>query len=177
MKDLTITRGAVFSEDRKYRYALTRTFYINKPSVMFIGLNPSTANEISDDNTIRRVIRFAHDWGFGAVHMMNLFGLVTPNPDDLKKCPDPVGENDKWLMEAHGKCNEVIFAWGSFPEATERAKKVIEMFPSAKALIINRDGTPRHPLYVPATTKRVPFKYNLMVANLNKPILSAKKWE
>jgi hypothetical protein len=161
-------KGAIFSEDRKYRYALFRMWDINKPSVMFIGLNPSTANEVSDDATIRRVIRFAFDWGYGGVYMMNLFGLVTPYPEELKKCADPIGENNKWLEKASNKCEDVVC---SFPEATERAKEVMAMFPNAKALIVNRDGTPRHPLYVPANTVPVLFEQGLInkvQKNINK---------
>lgn len=157
MANLFDSNGALFSPDRKYRYALFRMWDLKKPLIMFIGLNPSTANEVDNDPTIRRVIRFAQDWDYGGVYMMNLFGLVTPYPEDLKTCADPVGENDKWLEKAYDKCEDVVFAWGSFPEAAERAKKVMQMFPNAKALIINKDGAPRHPLYVPANTVPVIF--------------------
>lgn len=157
MAEILSENGAIFSPDRKYRYALFRMWDINKPSIMFIGLNPSTANEVDNDATIRRVIRFAQDWDFGGVYMMNLFGLVTPYPDELLQADDPVGENDKWLEKACAKCDEIIFCWGSFPQSKERAEKVKAMFLGAKALVINSDGSPRHPLYVPANTK--PVKY------------------
>lgn len=149
--------GAVFSDDRKYRYALFRLWDIKKPSIMFIGLNPSTANEVDNDPTIRRVIRFAFDWDYGGVYMMNLFGFVTPYPKDLINCSDPIGENDKWLEKVFDKCEDVVFAWGSFPEAADRAKKVITMFPNAKALWINKDGSPKHPLYCHSNLKPIPY--------------------
>ena len=149
--------GAVFSDDRKYRYALFRLWDIKKPSIMFIGLNPSTANEVDNDPTIRRVIRFAFDWDYGCVYMMNLFGFVTPYPKDLINCSDPIGENDKWLEKVFDKCEDVVFAWGSFPEAADRAKKVITMFPNAKALWINKDGSPKHPLYCHSNLKPIPY--------------------
>lgn len=125
---------------------------------MFMGLNPSTANETTDDPTIRRVKKMAQNWGFGGVYMMNLFAFVTPYPHELLKCSDPIGSNDVWLPDIAGICDEIIFAWGNFKEAQERAKKVIEMFPQAKALIINKDGSPRHPLYVPGNVVPVKFK-------------------
>lgn len=158
MADLWDSKGALFSEDRKYRYALLRNWDLNKPLIMFIGLNPSTANENQDDATIRRVCRFAFDWDFGGVYMMNLFAWVTPYPEELRKVEDPIGDNDKWLIKAQAKCDEVVFCWGNFPEAKERSEQVMKMFPSAKALILNKDGTPRHPLYVPANTVPVEFK-------------------
>jgi hypothetical protein len=125
---------------------------------MFIGLNPSTANEMTDDPTIRRVKTFAQRWGFGGVYMTNLFAWVTAYPDELLKCPDPVNGNDLWLSKIAGLSSEIIFAWGSFAEAQERAKEVIKRFPNAKALIINKDGSPRHPLYVPGNI--TPVNYN-----------------
>ena len=149
--------GAIFSYCKKYRYVLWRIWDKSKPYVMFIGLNPSTANETSDDPTIRRVKKFAFDWGYGGIYMMNLFAFVTPYPEKLEVCEDPIGENDKWLNIIAVKCDKIIFAWGSFKEAQKRAKQIMERF-SGYALIINNDGSPRHPLYVNANTEPVPIK-------------------
>lgn len=154
--NLFYNNGAEFSSCRKYRYALWRIWDERKPLVMFIGLNPSTANESTDDPTIRRVVSFAVKWGYGGVYMMNLFAWVTPYPVELKKCKDPLGDNDGWLETISIRCDRVICSWGAFKEARERAKKVMEMF-EGYALVVNSDGTPRHPLYVPGNT--VPVKY------------------
>lgn len=157
MSDLFLFKGAGFSEDRKYRYNLCRIWDQSKPMVMFIGLNPSTANESTDDPTIRRVKRFAFDLGYGGMYMMNLFAWITAYPEELKKCKDPLGANDFWLKWVSYACIDVIFAWGSFPEAKERSKEVIKMFPLAKALVLNNDGSPRHPLYIKGDTIPIPF--------------------
>lgn len=150
------TSGAEFSECRKYRYALWRIWDESKPLVMFIGLNPSTANESSDDPTIRRVKKFASDWGYGGVYMMNLFAFVTPYPEQLSKCEDSLGDNDGWLEKISEKCERIIFAWGSFQEARERAIEVLHKF-EGYALVINLDGSPRHPLYVRGDVEPVPM--------------------
>lgn len=149
--------GAEFSPCRKYRYVLWRIWYRAKPKVMFIGLNPSTANEMSDDPTIRRVKAMAKNWGYGGVYMVNLFAFVTTYPDELLKCPDPVNGNDIWLQKVASQCAEIIFAWGNFKEAQYRANKIIAMFPNAKALHINKNGSPKHPLYVKGDTVPIPF--------------------
>jgi hypothetical protein len=159
--------GAIFSEDRKYRYALFRMWDIKMPSLMFIGLNPSTANEVDNDPTIRRVIRFAQDNDYGAVCMLNLFALVSPNPADLLTCDDPIGENDKWLINTYQKCDAVVFAWGAFPQAKERAQKIINMFPDAMCLGVNKDGSPKHPLYLPANTPFENFGKNKRTGFIN----------
>lgn len=56
--------GAIFSDDRRCRFSLFRVWDETKLNIMFIGLNPSTANEIVNDPTIRRVISFASSWGY-----------------------------------------------------------------------------------------------------------------
>ena len=67
---------------------------------MFIGLNPSTADETIDDPTIRRCISFSKDWGYGALCMTNLFAFRATDPAVMKAHPEPVGEaNDGTLVE------------------------------------------------------------------------------
>ena len=126
---------------------------------MFIGLNPSTANKTSNDPTIRRVKRFAADWGFGGVYMMNLFAYISTDPKKLLfREHEKIGyQNNNYLKQIASKCEKVIFAWGSFSAAHVRSKQIIEMFPQAYVLKINNNGSPKHPLYVRANTN--PAKY------------------
>ena len=158
--------GAVFSDDRKYRYALFRIWDAESPSIMFIGLNPSTANEQDNDPTIRRVMSFAKDWQYGSVCMLNLFALVSPNPKDLLTCDDPIADNDTWLENTATKCNVVVFCWGAFPQAKERAKKIMGMFPDAICLGINKDGSPKHPLYIHGDTLAINFQTSACVSHI-----------
>lgn len=150
--------GAIFSPCRKYRYRLWRIWDFNKPTVMFIGLNPSKANEMDTDNTITRVIEFAKSWGYGGVYMMNLFAFVSTKPEKLKTCRDPVRDNDKHLIEVAKKCKMIVFCWGQF-DVFGRDKKIEKMFPNAVALHINDDGSPRHPLYVSSQTRPIQYIY------------------
>lgn len=149
--------GASFSTDRKFRFCLWRKWDDSKPSIMFIGLNPSTANETGDDPTIRRVKKFASDWGYGGVYMMNCFAFVSTNPKDLKDFSNNES-NNKCLKQTAALCDKIIFAWGNFDEAKERGKEIAKMFPGAFALEINKNGSPKHPLYVPGNV--IPIKYN-----------------
>ena len=68
-------KDAILSEDRKYCYILSRTWDETKPTVLFIGLNPSTADEKTDDPTIRKCINYAKCWGYGKILMANLFAF------------------------------------------------------------------------------------------------------
>lgn len=149
--------GAHFSEDRKYRYALWRIWNEDKPLVMFIGLNPSTANEKTPDPTITRVTRFAYDWGYGGFYMMNLFGIVSSKPAILLTDPNPIGENDHWLEKIAIECEMIVFCWGVFKQARTRADEVKRRFPSGYCLKKTKEGHPWHPLYVAAATKPISF--------------------
>jgi len=149
------SNGAHFSACKKYRYKLWRIWDDTKPKVMFIGLNPSTADESKNDPTIRRVISMAKNWGFGGVYMMNLYTYITPYPKDLQFA---VGYQDiERLKLVAKKCEQVIFAWGNF-KVFGRDEIVKNTFPNALALQINKNGSPKHPLYVKGDI--VPVKYN-----------------
>jgi len=153
--------GAYFSHCRKYRYTLWRIWETDKPLVMFIGLNPSTATDQVDDPTIRRVTRFAKTLGYGGVFMMNCFPFITPDPEKLCLNDFAQNVNDRLLIQLKGICIDTIFAWGNFRAVKEHKRDIelMKMFPGAKALIINQDGSPRHPLYVKADT--VPVIYSI----------------
>ena len=59
MQDSTMTGDAILSDDRVYRYMLERTWDCRKERVLFVMLNPSTADEKEDDPTITRCLGFA----------------------------------------------------------------------------------------------------------------------
>ena len=79
-------KTATFSECRKYRYTLWRRWdgLFASGYAMFIGLNPSTADETNDDPTIRRCIGYARDWGYGGLCMTNLFAFRATLPKNMK---------------------------------------------------------------------------------------------
>ncbi len=156
--DLFGLNGAEFSKDRRYRYALWRIWDEEKPNVMVIGLNPSRADESVDDPTIRRVRQLAASWGFGGIYMLNLFAWITPYPEELTSCVDPIAENDDKLQAYSNKCQQIVFAWG-VTETNGRDKKMLSMFPKAKCIAINLDGSPKHPLYVKKGAQLVDYIY------------------
>lgn len=162
MSDLLIYSGAEFSECRKFRFALWRIWNESLPYVMFIGLNPSTANETEADPTIKSVIRIAKHNGFGGVYMMNCFPFVSTDPNQLEAYRfDPtLAINDERLSQVRIVCSEVVFAWGNFPivQKLGRDKQLVEMFPEAKALHINQNGSPKHPLYCRSNSALIPYR-------------------
>ena len=147
--------GAEFSECGKYRYVLTRKtscpFRWVKPA-LFIMLNPSTADEIQNDPTIRRCISFAEGWGCTELTVVNLFALRATNPLDLKKSEDPIGPlNDLYIakaIEKHKTFGLAVAAWGAHPFARERAREVLDKFGPFFCLGKTQAGAPKHPLYL-----------------------------
>jgi len=143
--------NATLSECRKYRFSLSRTWDETKPYAMFIGLNPSTADETENDPTIIRCINFAKSWGYGGVYMVNLFAYRATLPTDMKSAEDPVGEdNDKWLVRLSEKAGIVVGAWGNHGTFKNRADKVKKLIPDLHYLKLNKSGEPAHPLYLKA---------------------------
>ncbi len=109
-----IKSSAEFSVCKKYRYALWRVWDSNKPLVMFIGLNPSTADDVNNDPTVTRCINFAKDWGYGGLCMANIFSYRETDRHIMKEQNDPIGpDNDKWLKKLAAESGLVVAAWGN----------------------------------------------------------------
>ncbi|MFK8067287.1 MAG: DUF1643 domain-containing protein [Gammaproteobacteria bacterium] len=139
---------AKISKCKTYRYALWRTWDNSKPYVMFICLNPSTADEKADDPTLRRCINFAKAWGYGGVCTANLFAFRATEPLDMKAAKDPVGpENNKWLKKLAKDADLIVAAWGNDGLYLERSIEVKKLISNLYCLKLNKSGEPAHPLY------------------------------
>lgn len=148
--DLFGYRGATLSRCGGYRYTLWRIWDESLPAVMFIGLNPSTADAEEDDPTIRRMIGFARRWHYGRIMVGNLFAWRSTDPAGLSAAEDPVGcYNDHALMAMAEKAAVVVAAWGVGGFRQGRDKQVRDLLPDLYHLGLTKDGYPRHPLYVP----------------------------
>lgn len=149
-----IDTGATFSPCRKYRYGLHRVWSnLAKPRyAMFIGLNPSTADETLDDPTIRRCITYARDWGYDGYIMGNIFAYRATKPEVMKACPSPIGDdNDVWLKHLVARSEIVIAAWGTHGTHLGRGDQVRSLIPNLHVLQLTKDGHPNHPLYLKKT--------------------------
>jgi hypothetical protein len=146
--------SARLSECRLYRYALWRIWDERAPRVLFVGLNPSTADESTDDATVRRCIGFSKSWGYGGLFIANLFALRSKCPSKLRRVNDPVGpDNDEWLLTLARASSLVIAAWGTKGKLGGRDAAVLRLFPSIHCLDLTLSGCPRHPLYAPANLR------------------------
>lgn len=156
------TTGATFSECGRYRYGLWRQWDRSQPYCLFLMLNPSTANEVDNDPTVERCERRARAMGFGGLHVANLFAWRSTDPRALALAGDPVGPgNDMAIVKAAKKAGKVICGWGNDGALLGRDTAVLAMLRRAGvqpfALAINKDGSPRHPLYVAYSREPEPF--------------------
>lgn len=159
-------KGALFSSDGRYRYRLWRIWDDLAPVMVWVMLNPSTADASVDDPTIRKCIGFAQANRHGGIIVVNLFAWRATDPKALRHVTDPVGpENDDHIVWA---CRApllatVVAGWGSDRFAQKRATTVRMVIESAGGRHVNcfrrsAAGHPWHPLYLPYASPLMPLR-------------------
>ena len=150
----------------EYRYLLHRSWTIGMGCLCWVMLNPSTADEVEDDPTIRRCIRFSQDAGYGQMLVVNLFAARSTKPKHLATFADPVGDNDRWTGIAIRDSDAVVFAFGaSAVPGLDILGRIATVYGQCIAdnkmplcLGMTKDGWPRHPLYVAADQPLRPWQ-------------------
>lgn len=152
--------AATFSPDRVYRYNLERTWRPEGDRMLFIMLNPSTADAFVLDPTVRRCKGFAEREHCGSLEVVNLFALRSTDPKALYGHPDPVGPDNRDAIEAAiDRSDFVVAGWGTHAErlaetvANQPAQIAESLDGTGKPLFClgrTKGGHPRHPLYVKA---------------------------
>ncbi|HYE29938.1 MAG TPA: DUF1643 domain-containing protein [Methylomirabilota bacterium] len=156
-------RMAIYSACESYRYQLGIWFQpdtLEKTAqggipkgrlIQFIGLNPSTATEMCDDNTVRRCKNWAKAWGYDGMIMTNAFAYRATDPKHMKAHHEPVGpNNDEQLRIAHESSVEHVACWGNDGTLRDRSQALREMFRGTlKSFGLTKAGEPLHPLYLP----------------------------
>jgi hypothetical protein len=160
-------RAAYFSDDGLHRYWLRRKWDATRPAMASLSINPSVADATRDDQTIRKDVGFAKRWGFGCLWKLNLFTRVATESRDLLILP-----RDEWNgPEANETIRFVVrgvqrlvIAYGRFEHLrTEVDRRALELRCILRAEVQcpvgtlgrNQDGSPRHPLMLPYSTRFV----------------------
>ncbi len=146
---MVINRQAVFSEDGKYRYVLSRDWGTGR-RLTWVMLNPSRADATADDHTIRKCLRYTQSWGYSGLVVVNLFAYISSAPYKLRLASDPIGpENDEYLAKYLKVADRCLVAWGAvadLPFMAERIRQVTPLLPAeAFCLGYTKKGWPRHP--------------------------------
>lgn len=161
-------KHAIISDCKKYRFALHREWDDSKPTAMFIMLNPSTADAEKDDPTIRRCMSFAKSWGYGGIIVCNLFPFRATNPKELlirENISTQISLNGSYIRQLQEHCRVVILAWGNelildyiFKQHYPFGKLNYLQIEKIHYLELSKNGTPKHPLYLPQTLKPQPLR-------------------
>jgi hypothetical protein len=162
--------GAILSKDFLYRYKLTRRVNTGNDKIAWIMLNPSKADALLDDATIRRVCRFSRSWGFSLVEVYNLFAFRATNPANLWKVPDPIGPVNMEYLKAIPRDVRIVAAWGNVGASSAKRFGCYETWKTQVAEVkklltargcvclgLTRDGHPKHPLRLSAFTRCIDF--------------------
>lgn len=155
----------IFSVCRDYRYTLVRIFdeerFRKEGACTFICLNPSTADEVNNDSTVRRCINYAKEWGYAAFIMLNVFAYRATYPDVMKAQFEPVGmENNKFILDVCKESALVVAAWGNHGMHMNRCEDVEQLLTwkgiQLHCLKINSaTRIPAHPLYLKKSLKPI----------------------
>ncbi len=153
------TSSAVLSDCGLYRYRLGRRWG-RGPALLFVLINPSTADAEVPDPTVTRCIGFARREGFAAIDVVNLFGWRATDVRALRNAADPIGpENDMHLRAAAAEAGKVIVGWGAVEKIPRPLRgrpaavlQILRAVAPVHALAVNADGSPGHPLYLPGAS-------------------------
>src|SRR5581483_4090035 len=84
-------------------------------SVLWVMLNPSTADANEDDNTIGRCVSFSDSWGYSGILVANLYAYRATDPKTLKAAADPIGpENYRYIRALSERAALVVVGWGGY---------------------------------------------------------------
>lgn len=154
LSDSEIMRSALISDDGIYRYSLDRVWNPYASVLTFIMLNPSTADALVDDPTIRRCMGFAKRDGFGGIRVLNLYAFRATNPKDMFRALDPIGPLNNQQFTEFDMNSGVVAAWGANAKP-DRIAQVMKLLQGAPVwhLDLTKAGQPKHPLYLPGDAR------------------------
>jgi hypothetical protein len=170
-----MTGRAEFSACGRYRRTLFRSWgrdqlsFLNveqaQGSVLFIGMNPSTADAYVDDPTIRREIGFAKSIGFLELVKCNIGDYRATNPRDLPTDGSACTAENLKAIEAEARLASLVIMAHGVPPAPLRlaAQQVTFMLTDLLGLNLfcfgkTKEGFPKHPLYLPAKSDLIPYE-------------------
>ena len=154
--------SATFSNDRLRRYRLLRIWDVSRPAITWLMLNPSRADAVRSDPTIRRVVGFSQHHGYGGCRIVNLFSRIEPDSRELEpwlRCwgdhaNDPI--NQEFVQAALSMTGPVVAAWGNVAAPfLERHWITTVADPAGGWLSLGHTtlGQPRHPLRLAGGTR------------------------
>ena len=161
----SIAKDAYISTCGTYRYWLTREWDESNPLLVWLMLNPSTADASQDDATMRKCMSYARKWGYGGITVINVYALRSRDPKNLWKVSDPVGPHNNrwislWMGYARRRGSKIICGWSKHPKP-ERIDEILEIAENERVdleVVEMGQHGPKHPLYLKGDLKPVRFR-------------------
>lgn len=157
----------VMSNDGRYRQIMRRWLGDQFPDryIVFIGMNPSTADATVDDPTCAREWTFARREGFSAMVKCNVGDYRATDPKALLQ-PGVVAVSEANLpaiRQVAASASKVVLCHGKLNKALAPAgQKLVQMLLADGVELwcfgTNADGSPKHPLYLRSDTPLVPVR-------------------
>lgn len=148
-ENATIKSSVTLSDNKEYRYNLSRIWDESKSKATVIMLNPSTADMLKTDRTVMNLTNFLVDKDFGSLTVVNLFAFRATDPDDLKnKKGDFEILNDRFLKKALESADVIIIAWtrGNYKVRKREVEQMLYGYEDrTKCFLDNKGSKPRHP--------------------------------
>lgn len=148
---------AVLDPTGTYRYRLARDLDAlgGEGTLLFVMLNPSTADADLDDHTIRRCRKLTAAEGYARLEVVNLFAYRSKDPVTLRFVDDPVGpENDAHIEAAARDADRIVAAWSHVERRLRwrvgEVMRLIDRIPRDLHVFgLTATGSPRHPSRLP----------------------------
>jgi hypothetical protein len=157
--------GAVISPCGLFRYRLWRRWDRHKPRLLWVMLNPSTADARLDDPTIAACIAFAKALGYGGIEVVNLYAFRATDPKALKRAGYPIGPDNDLTIRAMARAiyaehGMLIAGWGAHAqeERADAVREMLQMVIDVHVLHLNGGGSPKHPLYIARSAQPQPWR-------------------
>ena len=169
MRNSVLERKCLLSADKLYRWSICYKISKSIKEIIFIGLNPSLSDSVFVDNTTQKIIKISKKYNYGQVKLINLFALISSDPEKLFSHKNPVGylnnsyiyKNLKYWSE-NENC-DLWLGWGNkgnfLDRDTKISKKIMKFYSIKKTNFENPLGplfikktikdNPIHPLYCP----------------------------
>jgi hypothetical protein len=149
-----------------YRYLLERRLAtpVTGRTVMFLWMNPSTAEHHVDDPTVAKGWRYALSWGFDRMLVGNVDAYRCTDQRRLVEVADPQGpDNLGHLIAMARQAVTVVVGYGTprVPQVRAHgplvARALLEAGIALHVLRLSKEGVPVHPLYLPGDLRPVPW--------------------
>ena len=161
-------KSATLSDCGKYRYELMRG---KAPYMTIIMLNPSTADSEKDDATIRKLMTLAAGNDYSGIRVYNAYAWRATDPLEIicltrdGMHDKAVGPHNKHYLQRAFREKDIVLAWGNHI-AAEWEFKIIRAAINMKygcrlhCFGQNKNGSPKHPLYLKNETKLQPYWFH-----------------